>query len=380
MGKFYSRNYIVGDEQNIVSLYNSVTGRDRSVQQHMWEWLDSPLAPSDIHVVINADSGELVAHHGLIHIKVYYNDSLLSAGKTENTILHHSLQGTGIYFIYERKFHKQSKERFDFAFTTAGHGTQAKIRKKLGYEVVSNYASYLKISNRKHFHRITKYFINKKNIPKVIRPFFSLGLHIALHVSLVYFYRKKRKPSGNIHFQVVKEYDQGFAVQIDDFWETNKNKLGITMNRDSKYLKWRIFDNPNILYSFIAAFDDKRLIGYVITAKSSRTSLNSGRVVDIVAQDNDFNLFSKLIRQAEKSLNRQGVSIISFPTINSGGLLAKHIEKAGFSQKPLSLLSRFKKQKNVEFLVDVFSSKIEKDIFLNPDNWYYTDLFSEGYE
>ncbi len=162
MVKLESRSYQAGDEYGIVKLYNKITGRCRTVEQHRWEWLDTPQGNGSIWVITESGSGEIVGHHGLIPIQLDYYGKTLLLGKTENTILHPKYLGTGIYFIHEKRFLQEAVERFDLLYTTFGHGTPGKIRKKLGYKSVGRYLTYIKATRNTELKKIMDSLIGRK--------------------------------------------------------------------------------------------------------------------------------------------------------------------------------------------------------------------------
>ena len=381
MAKLETRNYRAGDEYGIVSLYNLVTGRNRSVDQHRWEWLDTPEGRGRIWVITESDSGQIVGHHGLIPIKLDIFGKSFLMGKTENTVLHPKYSGTGIYFIYEKKFSVESKQRFDLLYTTSGRGTPGRIRKKLGYEIVGGYSNYMKITKKAILKDLVASSIENRLLNTGIKVL-SKGMACILCFALMVFFLKRHKENKDLIFTSIESID-AIRLEIDSFWERNKNKFGITIDRSSKYLKWRIFENPNVKYDFLLARMKNRIVGYVIT-KIITNDPKKGVIVDLVCENMNEVMFGSILNAAINRFKETGIHVVIFPTLSSKNVFNKMLLKSGFLpiENIVGSISKiFKIKSNSKkplLLIKINSSKIEPVTILNPYHWYYTDLFKEG--
>ena len=380
MAKLESRSYKTGDEYGIVSLYNKITGGCRTVEQHRWEWLDTPQGIGSIWVITKSGSGEIVGHHGLIPIKADYFGKTLLLGKTENTILHPKYLGTGIYFMHEKRFLQEAVERFDLLYTTYAHGTPGKIRRKLGYDAVGNYADYIKVIRRTTLEKITDSLIEKKISKRWLKAFCK-GFAPILEYFLMKYFLKRSKTDKNIVFENIAEIDT-LESELDEFWSHVKGSFGITVERTSAYLRWRIFDNPNVKYEFLLARKQGKIVGYVIT-KSNSNDFKRGVIVDLVCEHNKI-MFSTILAEAVRRFNDANIEIVTFSTIDSNNFLNRCIMRNGFLpvQRLMSYMRWFlkdsSKRENSALLVKVINSDIESLKTYNPSCWYYTELFTEG--
>jgi len=381
LAKLESRRYQVGDEYGIVSLYNKITERCRTAEQHRWEWLDTPQGIGSIWVITESGSGEIVGHHGLIPIKADYFGQNLLLGKTENTILHPKYLGTGIFFIHEKKFLQEAMKRFDLLYTTFAHGTPGKIRRKLGYKAVGKYLTYIKATRNMYLKKSMDSLIESKIPNSALKIFCKYISHIFSY-PLMIFFSKWGKIDKSITFEVVEDIDT-IDSEIDRFCDRNKGKFGITINRTSKYLKWRIFKNPNVKYKFLLARKLSKVVGYVIT-KSSATDVNRCEIVDLVCEQNNEIIFNTILKATVKRLIETKVYAVSFTTLDSNNFLNRCLAKNGFLpvQKIAvfvrkHLMSDISSEESV-LLVKVINKNINSIKIYNPAYWYYTDLFNEG--
>lgn len=381
MAKLESRSYKTGDEYGIVSLYNKIAGRCRTVEQHRWEWLDTPQGNGSIWVITESESGEIVGHHGLIPIKADYFGQNLLLGKTENTILHPKYLGTGIYFIYERKFLQEAMKRFDLLYTTFAHGTPGKIRRKLGYKAVGKYLTYIKTTRNMYLKKTMDSLIERK-IPNSTLKIFCKYISEIFSYLLMIFFSKWGKIDKSITFEVVEDIDT-IDSEIDQFCDRNKGKFGITINRTSKYLKWRIFKNPNVKYKFLLARKLGKVVGYVIT-KSSATDVNRCEIVDLVCEQNNEIIFNTILKATFRRLIEAKVYAVSFTTLDSNNFLNRRLIKNGFL--PVQKIATFVRKhltpdisgEESDLLVKVINKNFNSIKIYNPACWYYTDLFNEG--
>jgi hypothetical protein len=376
-----SRTYQAGDEYGIVKLYNKITGGCRTNEQYRWEWLETPQGIGSIWVITESGSGEIVGHHGLIPIQLDYFGKTFLLGKTENTILHPKYLGTGIYFIHERRFLQEGKERYDLLCTTFAHGTPGKIRRKLGYKTVGRYLTYTKVTKDTYIKKMMASLIENK-IPNSSLRIFCNGIGHILSYPLTIFFSKRGKIDKNITFEKVENID-AIAGKIDQFWDRNKDGFGITINRTSNYLKWRIFENPNVKYEFLIAMKLGKVVGYVIT-KTSASDANLGVIVDLVCEQHDEILFNTILDAAIRRLIETNVHAVSFTTLDSKNFLNRCLAKNGFL--PIQKIAAFIRKhftldisgEEVVLLVNVINKNINYRKIYNPDYWYYTELFNEG--
>ena len=93
-------------------------------------------------------------------------------------------------------------------------------------------------------------------------------------------FQKKPKIDPQITFHVLKDLTAN-EPEFNDFCRRLKGTLGITIHRNSEYLKWRIFDNPHGSHDFLLARNQGEIVGYIIT-QTLRKPIQQGIVVDLV--------------------------------------------------------------------------------------------------
>jgi len=366
MTKTTGRAYHNGDEHGIVALYNLITGASRTVEQHLWEWLDVPSPAKSKIWVIEDETGEIVGHHGLIALPGICNDKPILLGKTENTILHPRYLGTGIYFLHERRFAKEAEDFFDVMITTAAGGVPGKIRNKLGFIIIDEYERLLKI--------IKFDYLDSKIKTRNYYPLLRVLTGIGYGCYRLFIRSRKGKPA--VQLSAITDIGP-WEQKIDSFWNENRKYYGLTIDRTAKFLKWRFLDNPNLRYDFlIAASRTDNIIGYCIVLPRDNGKLI--KIQDIIVEKNNPDLVEAFLLAIEEYY--KDANAVSFHTLRSNrtnGIF----RKTGYI--PVNAIGKLVSKKPVDMFANKFMAKSKK---LHPmdyqkgENWYYTEIFSEGVE
>lgn len=379
MTSLASRLYQPGDEQGIVELYNSITGRNRTLDQHRWEWLHTPEGQGHIWVITEGAS-KIVGHHGLIPIRATYFGRSILLGKTENTIIHPKYKGTGIYFLYERRFLREAKEKFDILYTTSGEGTPAKLRKMLGYKPVGSHATYVKFTS---FEAVRRYadVIFSSIIPNKLPRCSSIVLFGVTFPFLIWHVHRNQRKLAPVRIQSDIAFDN-VADELDRFWLSNRRNYGITPERNSSFLRWRIASNPYCQYEILIARNNGDMVGYLIY-RISKNRIPKGIVVDVVASRNDATIINSLLYDYIRVLRLRNVPVAMVPTILSKSSINKVLTNNGFLllQQFDDLAKRILVRGHTEssvLLAMRTNNQTDEHLTFNPLHWYYTDILTEG--
>jgi len=388
LAKLISRKYQPGDEIGILKIYNLITNRDRTVEQHLWEWQYAFKEPVSSWVILKQATEEIVGHHGLIPFEVNYFGRILSVGRTENTVLHPDYLGSGIYFLHERKFCEEAKTQFDMLLTTVGYGAPGKIRRRLGYKPVGAFICLIRICGI-----LDCYALIRWKLKKIIRPgFISILLSLSISIPAMFFATlflpKFFKRDPDLTLMKIDSLDT-IVEEFENFLAANKEQLGISINRTINFLQWRIFNNPYINHIMLIARKNDRIVGYVIGSFIDNNPYMT--IVDILVENNDKAIFNTLIDSLKKRCKTYKIPSLSFPTLESNNFLNSQLKEMGFSSfkilhKIITYLSRFFRKSSSDpaslsqayLLVKSCNDDKMDERLYNPDEWYFTYLFAEG--
>ena len=373
-----SRPYRSGDEAALVDLYSAVSGRSRTSEEYRWEWLQTPEGQGSMWVIENKDTGEVIGHHGLIPIPLSYFGERMLMGKTENTMIHPQYRGKVLYFLYEKEFVEEAKERFDLLYTTQGSGTPGRIRKRLGYISVGPYERLFSVSGKTGLDQLAAEIISR-TIRSELLAWLANRFFVMFNHVLVPFLTSNISIDRKVRLRRIDDIEE-VKEGLDELWERSKPHFGITVDRNASYLKWRIFDNPNLSYDFFVAERESEVVGYAVM---EYTQTGNARIVDVVADSNDGILLNTVFQGLRQRLHENDFRVIELLTLKGHNSLNRAARRNGFiSFSVIDIVRRVLRkgaaQERSHLLVKVFSGDLAYAKVGDPNSWYYTSIFMEG--
>jgi len=375
-----SRRFGEKDKKELNDSYNRYTGHSRTIEQFEWEWLNTPEGWGSIWLLEEIDTGRIVGHHGLIPINFTYFGNSVLTGKTENTHIHPPYAGKGLYYPFEVKFLEEASHRFGLLYTTQGAGAPGAVRLKLGYVCVGTYLTYMKIIQRSYSDKRLVKAINRKIHNEFIAALLITSIKVG-NLILMPLFCSRRVLDEAITLQRATSIDE-VAEELDRFWERNREKFGITVDRNSRYLKWRVFDNPNVTYEFFLALRQHNIVGYVITQSSEEADNRLGTIVDLIADGNNQEIFDTILNAIVSTFKENGIQGVQFPTLLSDNFLNKALKRNGF--KSFSMLRKIVKksfgikQQESLLLAKVLDNNLDAARVSDSACWYFTSILTEG--
>lgn len=227
--RFSYRQYREGDAAAINELYFKVTGRRRTVEQHAWQWLQSPAGESEIWLIeAELDDGttQLIGHHGVMAEEFSFHGKDIRVGKTENTMVLPEFREKILYPRFEKAFLKQYEGRFHALFSTTGPAPAIRLREAMGYKFNHEWkALFFGTEPRLSAALVLDRLWPRKplNLAQVL----SSAVPICI---------------DGTQIQVLKPNDPSF--DFDDFWSKAAPGYGVTPRRTQANLHWRFWSNP----------------------------------------------------------------------------------------------------------------------------------------
>lgn len=252
------------DYQALNDAYNKFTGRSRTIEQYLWQWVKTPFEASESWVIEWLPTHEIVGHHGVMYLPFSQKGTPIPVGKTENTFVNLNHSRKLFYLPMEKKALDAMKDRFEYIFTTAsdeGKGAVGLLRKRLGYVSVGKIALYsqnikfpaARLLIKERFSQIGR-----------VAPLLALGHSLVQWAGQSLNWFKSR------HVKIIPlSWDRVDEVQT--FWEMNKSYYGISPDRTASYLNWRFANNPYFKYSLIRLEIEKEVLGYAVVKNKNTT-------------------------------------------------------------------------------------------------------------
>jgi len=326
----------------ITEIYNKTTGRNRTFDQHQWEWFGSPY--ENLSYIIS-NKNEVIGHHGILSVELSYKNKRYKMGKTENTIIK---KGFGaVYPKHEMAMFKEYVAQYDVLMTTAAWGVTRRIREKLGYKPFARYVSYVAVIDVSYIstkvnNRVVKILI------KLISPFVNL------------FISKKKKNTKCTH--KFKKLDIEDLNLISGLYEEVKSEFGFMQTRSYEFLKYRYLDNLYLDFFVMYEYEGESIIGAVIY-----TLMGEELIIEDVLVKNETlvqGVFNALYNHV---LNNKLAKVITFSTLINSIL-----------DKKYKHFYRREANEGSSIVMVRDNMKCGRGLGLTAENLYFTRLTNEG--
>lgn len=363
------REYKEGDEAQINLLHNKEYGTNRGIEEWRWEFRDGPYGESILAVAEH--NGEIVGTQAQLPILLSYGGQEILSAKTEATHLKKGYRGQGILERLHNKCDELAAKRGMALFCGFDKENVAKSHMRSQYQVPGKLRYLALVLDPSQTYQMFRDRIPadvKKCLPsQFAQKLLLLAFTLA---GFLWFKARIRKMNPSSRFRVlpITEADE----RLDAFWEVFCQKGNFyTIARTSKYLDWRIFRNPNVLFHFLTVVDDDRIQGYVILGRSKHA--NTGFVTDFCVLDEHFEeVAGLLISHAVDYFRSQGIAFVSAWHVGNNPEAKRcsyWLRKFGFLPTPVKSCVVLK-------VLAEEGSLPTKPSDLNQ--WFITELFSEG--
>ncbi|WP_153304404.1 hypothetical protein [Desulfosudis oleivorans] len=363
--KLIEREYKSGDEVEINKLYKIMTGINRTKEKWEWEWLKTWDGKGAIYLLF--DKNQLIAQYSLIPTPFCIFGKNFIAGKTENCMCHPKFQKQKLYFPHEKKSFEKAKERFDLFFTTAGGVSKwaaAAVRKKLGYVSFDSWAVNYFCLNPS---ALAKQLLSQIEINNFNRIFVSL-ISVCICAYCKFWLPGKNK---NLVHSILDEKKVDLDL-LETFWVQNKKYYGVTIDRSRKYLDWRIVQNPHFNYKFILSNISSSINGYLIFHSDREKLLH---IDDVVVEQKNPVILKSLIKDTIAYAIQNNMQGIVCRALKGNSFLRKQLYHQGFVDLRWYAYYQDVIKNKKQFLVYT-----DKEITMDPKQWYITNLITEGRE
>ncbi len=123
-----------------------------------------------------------------------------------------------------------------------------------------------------------------------------------------------------------------FDDRADDLWHGFSRDFGNTVERDSRYLNWRISAKP-AEYSILLAESGQALLGLVVTKTERKFGLQFGYIVELIHDPTRPEIAELLVANALLSLRKQGCSMATSLALGPASILSA-LRRCGFRKLP----------------------------------------------
>jgi L-amino acid N-acyltransferase YncA len=351
-----------GDIKKVISFHNLAFNDNRTDED--WNWEYRGIYPNRYIFVINEDNDQVVGTQAMIPIYLNINGKRQLSGKSENSLLDKKYRGKNLW-----------KEMYDFAISKCkkkdfcciwGYTSATKVmRDKLKFSVYEDaiHKTNLIVDFQKAFLDVIKG--NQKFINKIAISILTL-LRYMYGISVRSLFSPSTKKL-NAKYSLEKSLKS--INDCMDLYKRLRNKYPylIHIDQSEEYLKWRIFNNPNIKYNTYFVYEGALLRGYCYISSHDK---KIAHLTDFTFENSEAGSF--LLQILLNEWQHKHITNVQFMGNAKNKLMLTTfslLKKYGFleGRSSMSFVLKNISYPNEEFLYDI-------------KNWYVGGIWTEGYK
>ncbi len=348
------REYVNGDERDIVPLFEKVYGRKMGrTENHRhwrWEFLQNPVKP--VSIMLTWHEKRLVGQYAVNPLRVWAGDKELLIALSLDTMTDQDYEKRGIFSGAAKALYDQlAAKGFSFVFGFPNSKSVNGFLKQLGWHIISPAAVHVYPLDAGPVIRIkTKSECLGTAARRISRPALRiLGKHVS---------RKCR--AGEV--EILREHE--FGSWCDELWLRCRTQHALWTVRDFKYLSWRYNMRPEGNYEIFTARSDGRIAGYVITAMQARREGLICFILDILADTGREGVTEALLGSVMSSAMEKDAAMIS-TLLMPGSVYRSAFRRLCFIPLPQKLFP-----KEIYFGGRQFDDRLSPQVFQSPTSWH----------
>jgi hypothetical protein len=350
-----SRLATEGDASRICRLYEQVfqesMGRQNSLDYFDWFYYQNPAGEPYSHII--EDNGEISAFWGVIPQRVWLLNEEVKACVTVHLMSNSKVLATP--YLAKKVLQVLARDGVKLTFGFMNENSSMFL-KRLNWEMIK-IPFLLRVVQP---GVLLRYLSNSK---RWLKPFAPLLNRFSYSVDyLSKFLRSKPYTNSSIYIEEINYFDEEF----NQFWNTVKPCIGISVIRDAKYLNWRYVNKPKNDYRIVTAKLKGNLQGYIVTKVEQRFGMRHGVILDILTIPDDSSTAFTLLNYAIKTMIAEGVEVISALSLKNEYYF-KSLRQCGFIPIPPKF---FPQEDYFGSRPVILDTKIDNKI--DPKDWYFT--------
>lgn len=339
------RKYQPQDKEKIISLYNLVFQRSRTLEDWKWEFEDNPAGEAVIWVA--EDQDKIVGCYSGLPVKIKIAGQAGTSYQIVDLMTHPDYRQAGIHVRLGLAALQEIASQSNKNRPVIIHGFPAKIAFKIGQK-------YLRYTQAGSIPKLVRILSKEAVLQKRVkfRRFFS-GIASVMIFLLKLLHPPKAMP-GSSRLSVSKI--ERFKEDADELWNSLSKEFNIALIRNKEYLNWRYASRPGSCYEAFTIKDKSEYLGYIILECKGR----EGFIVDLLAKKDDRVLF-ELLDFSLGYFKTKGASKVT--CYISDRFYIRALKRLGFIERPFS----FFRHGTRNFAADVPDSLIN-----DSSNWFLT--------
>lgn len=311
------------DISNIRDLFHRNQFSDPSLRAedfekcYCWLFRDNPAA---VQFSLVADhEGTLLAHTGMMPIRYQSTSGELVGGLGSNLVVDEAARKGMLFFQLQSKYLREySKANISFAYGLVNKGPVLETHLRTGYTRVAD----LPVLARPYrFSKLVQHVFPNPLLSILCRPFVWVADRL---VACSYVRVDKR-----IDIQEIIRFDK----DADDFLQRQMKLLDFAAVRTRETLNWR-FVNPEFRgYKLFAAYENAKMLGYVVIRLMDMRQFKTLAVVDLLVENGREDVARALLVKVHQLAKEFRVDLAT-TMVPIGSKLQKYFSRFGYLKTP----------------------------------------------
>lgn len=324
-GSWIARRYQPGDEDGILRLRRLVFGEAdaprNTAEYWRWEYIDAPAGRATIWV--GEAEGSIVGHYAIRPVKMQHRGEPVLGSTSIDAMTHPHYRRESVFAtLGQRAYEDVAQDGPSLTYIFPRKISMAGSIAKFDWKYLCALSVFVKPIDGS---AIAERFISDRAILAPVRAISRLLL------GLVYKGRHSHAEEC-CELRWLERFDGG----IDRFWAQLAPRYPIAVVRDSSYLNWRYFDNPDRYYRTLVAVQSGDIVSYIILRCMEQFGLRGGMIVDLGALPGCEGALAALVDRAEEFFRVEEMDVLAC-LVNGDERYVQLLRQQGFRLLPAKL-------------------------------------------
>jgi hypothetical protein len=289
--KFRFKVAEASDYPQIYRLFEETFGEKRSDEHVQWKYWGNPSGEPFAVIAIDIQTDKVIAACTGMNKKAWVDGKESKGIMLWDIAVHPDVRGGGRLFrdiTYGMQIAVNAQQDVNWGFGGQSKPTVIKMGMRwFGYHMILSLKCWeLRLSMR----------------PALVQRFGSLG---GLLASVTDVFTRPQSPGDNYEMRVIDRCGEEF----DTLLQQQKDLYRVSVWRDAATLNWRYFDHPIFVHQMLGAYENGKLVGYIVWREYIDETVKVGTVLDLWHGENQ-QIASDLFLAASQSARSRQVGFM----------------------------------------------------------------------
>ncbi|MDH5493683.1 MAG: GNAT family N-acetyltransferase [Myxococcales bacterium] len=293
-------------------------GQARALEAIRWQYLENPAAAPIVHFAVDptgeaeaeAGEGSIAGIYAVQMVRMRVDGELRLAAQSVDTLVGSAYRGQGLFVrLAEQTYRRCAEAGVDFVYGFPNGNSAHGFFNRLGWSTLDP-------------------------VPFMIRPLrigfalSKLGLELPRLGDL-------RLPCGRPRLEKDEEFRDvmAFGPEFDALWGRFAEGIGVAIERDAQYLRWRCRDKPGHRYQTIGLYRAGQLVAYAILIVANKHGGRVGYLLELLHAPGDRRAGDAVMRAALGRMSALGADAALAWNLPGSPNRGSHL-RAGFLPLP----------------------------------------------